>query len=310
MGEFAEWITALSKRLMPGTTVVHNVAYSAPPDPNKANGTEVIAACDYAGGDPYRGGRGQSFACKFYRSVTKNQPFEYMFSRCAPDLAAHTQIKSQDSIRSSTFLTAAHHGATLIIDAIDPKGTMDNRVYKRIGEVFGELSAYVPYFTGKPVEDIGVYYSLKSKFSPRNDCFTNYSGATNTIESLVSEHIPCGITGDFHGLGEYKLVIASSLTSEDAHDNKRLADYVRNGGCLYLSGGDDPELIKELFGADVTGYRARKLNAFTITVKCEHCPKSVLVVPQNEGLAFTFKDGFVTFVVQNPDIFNMFKILL
>lgn len=259
MGEFASWVTDFSKKLMPDISVEHNVAYSALPDDTTANGTEVISACDYAGGDLYGDGFGQSFACKFYRSVTNNQPFEYMFSRCAPNLAAHTQIKSLDVMKSAVFLTAANHGATLIIDAVDPKGSMDSRVYERIGKVFDELIPYEQYLIGNPIEDIGIYYSLKSKFDLHGNGFTNYAGVLNTLKNLVAEHIPCGITGDFNELDKHKIVIASSLTTEDEHDNVRLINYVKNGGCLYFSGEDNPKLLKEFFNAEVNGFTKEKV---------------------------------------------------
>lgn len=259
IGEFAQWATDITKELMPGVSVEHNVAYSALPDKTTANCEEVIAACDYAGGDLYRGIYSHSFACKFYRSITKNQPFEYMFSRCAPNLAAHTQIKSHDVMRSSIFLTAANHGATLVIDAIDPIGTMDSRVYTQLGEVFDELIPYEPYLIGKPVEDVGLYYSLKSKFNAHDEAYTNYLGVTCTVETMIAENIICGITGGFHDIDKYKVLIAPSLTDEDAYDNQRIIEYVKNGGNLYFSGGDNHGLIKEFFGAEVTGRTKEKV---------------------------------------------------
>ena len=75
----------------------------------------------------------------------------------------HTVTKSKDVMLSSVFLTTAHHGATLVIDAIDPIGTMDKRVYERLGEVFFETMPYEKYFGGDMIEDVGIYYSLKSK---------------------------------------------------------------------------------------------------------------------------------------------------
>ena len=254
MGEFAQWVTDITKELFGNVSVEHNVAYSALPGGKTANCEEVIAACDYAGGDLYRGIYSQSFACKFYRNITKNQPFEYMFSRCAPNLGAHTQIKSKDVMRSALFLTAANHGATLVIDAIDPVGTMDSRVYNRIGEVFEELIPYEPYLIGEAVEDIGLYYSLKSKFNPRGEIYTNYLGVTNVVESMIAENILCGVTGGFHDINKYKILVAPALTDEDTYDNKRIIDYVKNGGCLYLSGADNSGLLREFFGAEVKGY--------------------------------------------------------
>lgn len=253
MGEFASWVTDLTKSLLPHVSVEHNVANSALPKPTVANCEEVINACDYAGGDLYRGIYSQSFACKFYRSITKNQPFEYMFSRCAPKLSAHTQIKSPDVMRSALFLTTAHHGATLVIDAIDPVGTMDARVYRQLGEIFGEVIPYEPYLKGEMIEDVGIYYSLKSKFNAYGEEFTNYLGTTNTTETMIEAHVPFGVTGGWHDLSQYKILIASCLTEEDAYDAERLLSYVREGGTLYFSGADCKTLLHEFFHATVTG---------------------------------------------------------
>ena len=253
MGEFANWVTDLTKSIMPGVSVEHNVAFSALPDGKTANAEEVISACDYVGGDLDTGVYGHSFTCKFYRSISKNQPFEHMFTRCLPGLSAHTQIKSPDIMKSAFFLTAAHHGATLLIDAIDPVGTMDERVYRQLGEVFGEVSKYEPYMKGEPIEDVGLYYSLKSKFNPRGEKYTNYHGVTKTLEALIEKNILCGITGGFADLSAHKVIVAPCLTSEDDYDTDRLVKYVRDGGTLYFSGADNEKLLREFFGASVNG---------------------------------------------------------
>lgn len=253
IGEFAHMVTDLTKSLFPGISVEYNMAFSALPNGITSNCEEVMSACDFAGGDLYRGIYSHSFACKFYRNITKNQPFEYMFSRCAPNLTAHTHIKSRDIMRSDIFLTAANHGATLVIDAIDPVGTMDSRVYSRIGEVFDELIPYEPYLVGEAVEEIGVYYSLKSKFNAYGEPYTNYLGATNAVEALISENIMCGVTGGFHDINKYKLLVAPMLTGEDAYDNRRIMEYVKEGGCIYFTGAENSELIKEFFGGEPCG---------------------------------------------------------
>ena len=253
MGEFAQWATDLTKALMPGVSVQHNVSQAALPSQLSSCAEEVVAACDYAGGDLYRGGYGHTFACKFYRSITRYQPFEYMFSRCAPNLAAHTQIKSRDIMRSEVFQTAANHGATLVIDAIDPVGTMDKRVYQQIGDVFDELIPYEPYLVGKPIEDVGLYYSLKSRFNAHGEIYTNFEGVTNALQTMIENNILCGITGGFHSLDKYKVLVAPALTQMDVYDNQRLIDYVKNGGCLYFSGGDNPALVEEFFHGQIAG---------------------------------------------------------
>ena len=253
IGEYAQWIRDISREYFGDISVVHNVAYSALSDPKTANAEEVISACDYAGGDIYVDMYTHSFACKFYRGITKNQPFEYMLSRCAPGLGAHTQLKSEDILRCSVFLTAAHHGATLVIDAIDPVGTIDSRVYDRIGKIFGELEPYEKYMVGEPVEDVGIYYSLRSKFKQNNEKYSNYNGCSNTVKSCVIRNILSGVTGGYRALDSHKVLILPFLTSEDDYDVERITEYVENGGRVYFSGAYNQKLLRAFFGAKKVG---------------------------------------------------------
>lgn len=259
MGEFAQWVTDLTKEYFGNVSVEHNVAYAALPAPKKANAEEVIAACDYAGGDIYVDMFTQSFACKFYRGISKNQPFEYMISRCSPGLSAHTQLKSEDILRCAVFLTAANHGATLIIDAIDPVGTLDSRVYDRIGKIFGELEPYEKYMVGKPVEDVGIYYSLKSKFKPNGEKFGNYEACLSCVKSCVMRNVLSGVTGGYRSLDGHRVLIVPALTCEDDYDVDRIVEYARNGGRVYFSGANNEKLLKAFFGATKVGSTAEKV---------------------------------------------------
>lgn len=251
MGEFTQTVTAEMKRLRPGVPCEHNLQWTVWPIWNPCCCEEVNEACDYAGGDIYGGFFHHSFTCKFFRNFTRNQPFEYMFTRCNPDLHNHTVTKTDDLMAVSTFLTAAHHGATLIIDAIDPVGTLDGRVYDRIGAIFGKAAAYEPHFTGRMVEDVGVYYSQRSKFELNGNPYNNHYCAVNTVGTMIEHNVSVGVTGGWHPLEPYRFLFASCLTREDEHDNERIISYVRNGGLLYLSGGDNPELLRELTGGSV-----------------------------------------------------------
>ena len=254
IGEFAQWVTDTTKEYFgKNISVTHNVAYSALPNPTRANAEEVIAACDYAGGDINNTIYAQSFICKFYRGITRHQPFEFMIARCAPGLKAHTQQKSEDLLRSITALTIANHGAAFVIDAIDPVGTMDSRVYDRIGKIFGEIEPYEKYLAGKPVEDVGLYYSLKSKFISDDSNFSNYTGCCNTVETCIRKNLLVGVTGGYRTLDGHKLLIVPMLTQEDDYDVDRIAEYVANGGKVYFSGTHNQKLLKKFFNAKVVG---------------------------------------------------------
>ena len=251
MGEFASFVTDFAKQVFGNISVEHNVAYSALPNSTTANCEEVIDACDYAGGDLYRDRYIGSFTRKFYRSITKNSPFEYMVARSSPNLSAHTQIKSLDVLESNVMQTVAHHGASLIIDAIDPVGTLNKEVYNRIGKIYEKASKHEKYMSGTPIEQVGIYYSLKSKFSPNNDIYTNYLGTVSTVKTMINNNVLCSVTGGFDNLSKYDVVIASSLTTQDDYDVKRIAEYVNDGGNLYFSGGDNQKLLDMFFGANV-----------------------------------------------------------
>ena len=267
MGEFAQLITDETKAAKPDISVYHNFA-TAVINRNKGNAEGVNKACDFVGGDLYGNMYSHSFVCKFYRNITNNQPFEYMFSRCDPNLSTHTSIKSDDRIRSAIFTTAAHHGATMVIDAINVDGTMDSRVFDRMGKLLAEQIPYEKYFTGDMIEDVGVYYSLRSKFNAHGFGYNTQTCSENATENLIAHNISCGVTGGWHDISQYKILSASCLTEEDKYDYNRIIDYVKNGGKLYISGGDCHGLLKEFFGAEVERFTDESVVYISPTEKC------------------------------------------
>ena len=251
--EFVQSVTDLTKKYVPSASVEHNVAYAVQPYAEKALAEGVLNACDYVGADLYGGFFHQSFACKFFRSITKNQPFECMVSRCEPNLSTHTITKSENTLKSEVFITAAHHGANLVIDAIDPVGTLDSRVYERLGKVFESEIPYEKYFTGEMIEDVGIYYTLRSKFNAHDEPYANHYGCVNSTRLMIENNICCGVTGGYRDISKYSIIIAPCLTEEDKYDFDRIVNYVKDGGKLYISGGDCKTLLKEFFGAEISG---------------------------------------------------------
>jgi hypothetical protein len=111
------------------------------------------------------------------------------------------------------------------------------------------------------LEDVGIYYSLKSKFNAHGEEYTNHLSAVNTLDTMIFNNIPAGVTGGWHNadISKYKLVIASNLTNEDAYDFERLAEYVKEGGMLYISGGECQGLLEKFFGAKTIGRTVEKV---------------------------------------------------
>lgn len=255
MTEFSEFVTRETKKVRQGVTVSQNfagvIAFGW-----WAGSTEGIGdACDYVGGDLYGDIYAHSFSCKYYHGATKNPPFEYMLGSCESDLNEHTVTKTESKLATEVFLTAAHHGATMIIDAVDPVGTFNPKRYERIGKVFREEEKYEPYLTGEYVGDVGVYYDSKSNFSPEGYGYTNKNCAINLVKTFVENKVAVSVLSNNHfgDLSKYKMIFAPCLQSVGNKEIPQLIEYVKNGGALYLSSVSDKELLKEFFGGEITG---------------------------------------------------------
>ena len=246
MGEFIREVTNRVKQKRPGTPVEHNIAHAFAGVTDYGCVEEVVDACDYIGGDVYGNLYNQSQACKFFRAGSKNQPFEQMHSRCKPGLRVHTLTKTIDELKTSVAITMAHHGASLVIDAIDPIGTMDERVYRRIGNVFSFQMPYEPWFTGEMIENVGLYYGMRSRLN--QSTFNSRVCCQRLGKALIRNHIPHGVTGSFASIDQYAILAAPVLSCLEEADIDRLLQYVADGGTIYVNGFDNEKLIHTLTG--------------------------------------------------------------
>ncbi|MBQ8641105.1 MAG: alpha-L-fucosidase [Clostridia bacterium] len=257
MAEFARIITEETRRQIPGVSVEHNYANAVANDTSITATTEMINEwCDYTGGDLYGDEYNHSFTAKYYYNVTKNPPFEYMTCRCDRTLYVHTITKTEAHLSLDVLLTAAHHGASFIIDAIDPVGTLDGRVYDRIGKVFEKQIPYEPYFRGDMVQEVGVHYSTSGRYNTRSLSFNNKTCVLNLTRTLIEENIPMGVvannlTGE---MDRYRMVFAPNISGISDANRTDMVKYVENGGVLYVSGAEDIKLLQMLFGAELTGF--------------------------------------------------------
>lgn len=268
MGEFAMSVTKETKRINPNLSVEHNYASGVAGDWHNGAGELVNEACDYTGGDLYGDLYNHSFTCKYYINITNNPPFEYMTCRCANNLQQHTITKTKEALELEIMLTCAHHGASFIIDAIDPKGTMDSRVYDRIGEIFTKQMQYEPYFKGDHIADVAVYYSTVSRFNPDGQNFDSKSCSVNLIKTLTEFHVPSAVlsNGCLDKMNNYKFIFAPSVfdMSDDIAD--RFINYVNNGGNLYISGITNVKLLKSLLNIEYSGNLTKETRTYIAPV--------------------------------------------
>ena len=268
MGEFAQFATDTIKALRPEVSVEHQYGNSL--RYWRFGQNELIsAASDYIGTDLYGGIEEQSFACKTWYNLTQNQPFQYMTSRCYPELAEHTTTKTPDQLRLHVMTTYAHHGAPLLIDAVDPVGTIDGRVYDLMGDIYREAEPFEKYAArGKMAYDVALYYDLNGKmnvelngdsvealenseyYEPvKRNGFPHHYAAMGAANALRKHHIPYGVINNWklELLNGPKVVVISDDPGMKGREINAVREYVQNGGALYLSGHSAPELVEEIF---------------------------------------------------------------
>lgn len=258
MGEFTKWVKETTLKYLPNVTVEFNysgaVAFTWP----SCGSTELINEnCEFAGGDLYGDLYNHSFTAKYYSDITKHQPFEYIVCRCDHVLQEHTISKSDSQLKTELSLTAAHHGANFVIDAIDPRGTMDDRVYDTLGKIFDSLIPYEKYYDGELLADVGVFYDTKTIFNTgRGYTGCNRFSAVNATRTLIERHIPVAVVANptIRKVYHYRAVIAGELENFFPEYEEVLIDYVQKGGTLYLSGRSNFRLMQEFFGATFQGY--------------------------------------------------------
>ena len=264
ISEFAHTVTAMVKERCPEISVEHTCAtVHFPYLTGTTDGNSE--ANDYAGGDFYGGFLQQSFICKLYTSLTRNQPFEYMTSRCYPNLKDHTTLKTKDMLALHAFLALAHNGAFLAIDAIDPDGSLNEEVYHVFGEVFRETEPYEKELGGTLCADVAVYFSLTSKYYPEDngkhvrdakeisDTSTDlgYLDAPVGAARILKEaHIPFAVIAlpNLNSLRQYQTVILPNATQMNDAEVDSFRKYVEEGGRLYISGAASANLLNDTFG--------------------------------------------------------------
>lgn len=256
MGEFAHTVTEYTYKVMPGVTVEHNCANAIAGNALLCNSELVIGECDYAGGDLYGDLYNHSFAAKYYYTATKNQPFEYMTCRCDRNLSAHTNSKTYEHLTLEILLTTAHHGASFVIDAIDPVGTLNRKAFELVGRAFEFQMPYEKYFSGELAADVGVYYSERGNYSKSGQSHDSKSASVSMMRALIEENVPVGVVTNSttNKLAQYRAILAPHIAEISDENRAHLKAFVENGGVLYISGAHDEKLLEMLFGARLTGY--------------------------------------------------------
>ncbi len=262
IAEFAKWITDYTRELLPDITVTHNNAYEVSGNWYQASSEGVSDCSDFCTGDLYGDIYDHSFCMKYFLGASQNQPFEYMVSRFSKNLKQHTVSKTETELTQDMLLTAAHHGANFIIDAIDPVGTLNHSVARLIGDSFAHVIPYEPYFgrdKGTLLADVAVWYSTTGRYNTEGNPFDSRSAACALSKTLGRAHIPYAVIGntDSEALSQYRCVFAPAIAGLEREQIEHIRRYIEDGGSFYFSGTEQKELL-EMLGVELCGFEISK----------------------------------------------------
>ena len=162
LAEFAAIATGTVRTLRPGASVEHQSS-TFPLHWQFGVNAPLIPQNDFLQGDFYGDSWQGSFVRKLLEDLTPHRPFGFETSFSA-ELADHTAMKPEALLEAKASAAVADNAAFIFIDAIDPIGTLNPKVYDRMGRIFDRLMPYYAELGGKRVADVAVYYSLDSKF--------------------------------------------------------------------------------------------------------------------------------------------------
>ncbi len=246
LADFAGLMTAAARRARPAASVEHQ-ASTFNSDWRLGVSDKLAPHNDFLQGDFYGDALQGSFVRKLLNNLSPNLPYGFETS-IAVSLANHTVIKSRDFVYAKACAAVAGQGAMIYIDAIDPVGTLNPRVYERIGAVLSDTMHYDSYRGGKLAQDVAVYFSLYSKYNPADsgkspldpglaNRFPHIDAILATCAALISQHVPFGVVTrrDLDRLSRYPILILPDVLMMDQEEAAAIRRFVADGGRLYAS---------------------------------------------------------------------------
>ncbi len=264
MADYAKFAAKAVKEINPDVTIEHQFSMITAPWIN-ASSELLMDAVDYAGGDYYGGFLQQTFINKYYKNVSPALPFIYHTSRCDPELLFHTTTKTKEELLLHVITALVHNGAFLLVDAINPDGSIVPDVYHGLmKEIYGITSQYENYIGGELLHNAAIWFSSHSKYDPDESkvdvCAKSfqrkiYLDAPVCASSVLrSNNIPYDVIGSKNIKNETAdVMIISNVASIRDKEMEDLEVYLEKGGNLYISGPIGHPRLQKLLGIKVIG---------------------------------------------------------
>ena len=177
---------------------------------------------------------------EFYRAATLDSPFQIAISRDAR--CYHNQtVRPLADIRWEVFTLLAHGGFVTVVDKMGFDGWLDPVCYERLGAAFKEVHAKRSQFAGRPIQEVGLYFSSRTRdWVGRENPADYYQSWQGAHKAMLYEHIPWGIVLDENAtletLKRFPVVVLPNVGIVSEKERTLLQRYVELGGNLIVTG--------------------------------------------------------------------------
>lgn len=222
---------------------------------------------DRLGADLIPTGTVASMQCRYFAGT--GLPYDYMTGRFLHGLGDWNS-NTPESILYTASATVANGGGFYIIDRQLPDGSLEERAYEMMSEVFGFLQKRRAWLVdAKHVPEIGVLYACSHVMGPRMEYFPDADARKERMKPfegivrLFMEHARHFTVLNTETLrrriGEYAVIVVGEQEFLDEVTKRALVDYVQDGGKLLIIQTGDPDATEpdllELAGVEYHGHR-------------------------------------------------------
>jgi hypothetical protein len=241
---FEKELTAYIKALSPKATVDYNYHGSPPfsfevgqrPVQHAGNGDFVTGETGVWGFSAL----GVGLNAEFYRAATPGLPFQVAIQRGVRMYHDQTTRPLND-MRWETLTLLAHGAFVTMIDKTAFDGALDPVAYQRMGSVLGEARAKREHFGQKPVYDVGLYFSSRTRdWLGREEAAKFFHSFQGAHQACAMEHLQFGVLLDENvtpdALRQFPVVCLPNVAIISESEAGLLREYVRYGGNLVVTG--------------------------------------------------------------------------
>src|ERR1700722_13551723 len=170
--------------------------------------------------------RGATIQCVTSRSVYNYHDFS---------------VRPVADMKWEVFTYLAHGAQCTIVDKANYDGSLDPVVYERIGSVFADAQRARHCFGHTPLQEVGLYYSSRSRDWFGRDDTEKYTGAfSGAHKALVEAHISLGMIMDENAsldrLRQFPVVYLPNAAIVTPEEVAMFKEYVAGGGNLLITG--------------------------------------------------------------------------